>query len=101
MLRCTPPLPIRARGVQALALLLKQLGVEALGPETMRLLAEHAALVLKGEAPCQVRGGEMRGECQVRGGEMRAVARCGAQGASTAAAITGPCPPCCRDPAIQ
>lgn len=40
--------------MQALTLLLKQLGVEALGLPLMQLLATTATAVLKGEAPCQV-----------------------------------------------
>ncbi len=43
------------RAMQALTVLLKQLGVEALGLPLMQLLATTATAVLKGEAPCQVR----------------------------------------------
>lgn len=41
--------------VQGFITLLKQLGPEALGPEVGQLLSNAAALVLKGEAPSQVR----------------------------------------------
>ncbi|GLC39350.1 hypothetical protein PLESTB_000894500 [Pleodorina starrii] len=44
---------VATAALQALTLLLKQLGVEALGPLAMQLLAESVEQVFKGEAHCQ------------------------------------------------
>ncbi|GFR46415.1 hypothetical protein Agub_g7997, partial [Astrephomene gubernaculifera] len=44
---------VTTAALQSMTLLLRQLGAEALGPEVLQLLANAAAVVIKGEAPCQ------------------------------------------------